>query len=92
ESTAGSCCCSIVARGGRQVLLGYLDLNQRDGNIAGLFQVMAHAVRFLDKKDADSPFISKFAKIATAEIVPSKVISWSNLLVNDLVSGITMVD
>ncbi|KAF3441780.1 hypothetical protein FNV43_RR15695 [Rhamnella rubrinervis] len=55
-------CCSAVSRGGRR----------RFGNMAGVFQVMACAVQALDKKDVDPPFMSKLAKIATAEIISSK--------------------
>ncbi|KAM6568771.1 hypothetical protein CsatB_016756 [Cannabis sativa] len=55
------CCCS-VSRGGRR----------RFGNMAGVFQVMAYGVRALDKKDADPSFMTKLAKIATAEMISSK--------------------
>jgi hypothetical protein len=41
--------------------------------MAGVFQVMAFGVRALDKKDVDPPFLAKLAKIATAEMISSKV-------------------
>lgn len=48
--------------------------------MAGVFQVMAFGVRALDKNDIDASYIAKLAKIATAEIISSKVciifISW----------------
>lgn len=47
---------------------------QRFGNMAGVFQVMAFGVRALDKKDVDSAFMAKLAKIATAELISSKVL------------------
>ena len=46
---------------------------QRFGNMSGLFQVMASAVRALEKRDVDPPFMAKLAKIATAEMISSKV-------------------
>ncbi|KAG0552792.1 hypothetical protein BDA96_01G538000 [Sorghum bicolor] len=55
-------CCATVSRGGRR----------RFGNMAGVFLVMASAVRALDHSDADREFLRKIAKIATAEIVTSK--------------------
>ncbi|XAR69166.1 hypothetical protein NMG60_11000655 [Bertholletia excelsa] len=55
-------CCSSVSRGGRR----------RFGNMAGVFQVMAVAIRALDKNDADSTEMAKLAKIATAEMISSK--------------------
>ncbi|KHN02293.1 HEAT repeat-containing protein 7A like [Glycine soja] len=55
-------CCAVVSRGGRR----------RFGNMAGVFQVMAFGVRALDKKDVDSAFMAKLAKIATAELISSK--------------------
>ncbi|KAK6945211.1 hypothetical protein RJ641_026313 [Dillenia turbinata] len=48
------------------------DIASLVGNIAGLFPVMAYAVRFFDKKDVDSSFMSKLAKITTGEMVSSK--------------------
>ncbi|CAL4920753.1 unnamed protein product [Urochloa decumbens] len=55
-------CCATVSRGGRR----------RFGNMAGVFLVMASAVRALDHSDAEREFLWKIAKIATAEIVSSK--------------------
>ncbi|XP_058207900.1 protein SHOOT GRAVITROPISM 6 isoform X3 [Rhododendron vialii] len=55
-------CCSTVSRGGRR----------RFGNMAGVFQVMAVAIRALDKRDADPPDMAKLAKIAIAEMISSK--------------------
>ncbi|XP_071908326.1 protein SHOOT GRAVITROPISM 6-like isoform X2 [Coffea arabica] len=55
-------CCSLVSRGGRR----------RFGNIGGLFQVMSVAIRALDKQDVDPPYMTKLAKIATAEMITSK--------------------
>lgn len=46
---------------------------QRFGNMAGVFQIMAVAIRALDKRDADPPDMAKLAKIATAEMISSKV-------------------
>lgn len=46
---------------------------QRFGNMAGVFQVMAVAIRALDKRDADPPDMAKLTKIATAEMISSKV-------------------
>ncbi|KAL6286431.1 hypothetical protein ACE6H2_010821 [Prunus campanulata] len=40
--------------------------------MAGVFQVMAYGVRALDKDEVDPLFMSKIAKIATAEIISSK--------------------
>ncbi|CAN6487431.1 unnamed protein product [Victoria cruziana] len=55
-------CCSLISRGGRK----------RFGNIAGVFTVMAHAVRAIDSKDADTFFMSKLVKITLAEMISSK--------------------
>ena len=52
---------------------------QRFGNMAGVFLVMASAVRALDHSDADREFLRKIAKIATAEIVTSKVSDTVNI-------------
>ncbi|EXC25623.1 Transcriptional regulator ATRX [Morus notabilis] len=52
-------------------ILAKMDL--RFGNMAGVFQVMALGVRALDKKDLDPSFKAKLAKIATAEMISSKV-------------------
>ncbi|KAM7464220.1 hypothetical protein LguiA_032341 [Lonicera macranthoides] len=54
--------CATVSRGGRR----------RFGNMAGVFQVMSVAIRALDKQEADPPYMSKLAKLATAEIISSK--------------------
>ncbi|XP_019054507.1 PREDICTED: protein SHOOT GRAVITROPISM 6 isoform X2 [Nelumbo nucifera] len=71
-------CCSTVSRGGRR----------RFGNMAGVFQVMAFAVRALDKKDVDPPFVAKLAKIATAEMISSKELNsdWQRAASSLLVS------
>lgn len=42
--------------------------------MAGIFQVMAVGIRALDKKDVDPAFMAKLSKIATAEIISSKVL------------------
>ncbi|KAL3532002.1 hypothetical protein ACH5RR_005523 [Cinchona calisaya] len=55
-------CCSIVSRGGRR----------RFGNITGLFQVMSVAIRALNVRDVDPAYMTKLAKIATAELITSK--------------------
>ncbi|PIA54938.1 hypothetical protein AQUCO_00901089v1 [Aquilegia coerulea] len=55
-------CCHSVSRGGRR----------RFGNMAGIFQVMAVAVGSLDKEDVEPSLMSKFAKMATTEIISSK--------------------
>jgi hypothetical protein len=52
---------------------------QRFGNMAGVFLVMASAVRALDHSDAEHEFLRKIAKIATAEIVTSKVSDTVNI-------------
>lgn len=39
--------------------------------MAGVFEVMAFGVRALDKRDVDSAFMAKLAKIATAEMISS---------------------
>ncbi|KAH9621654.1 hypothetical protein KSS87_017788 [Heliosperma pusillum] len=70
-------CCAAVSRGGRR----------RFGNIAGLFQVMAFAVKALKGQEVDPSYMLKLAKIATAELISSKELNaeWqraaSNLLV-----------
>ena len=48
---------------------------QRFGNMAGVFQVMAFGVGALEKSEVDASFMAKLAKIATAEIISSKVLS-----------------
>lgn len=50
------------------------EMFQRFGNMAGVFQVMAFAVRALDEKDIDPAFMSKLSRIATAEMISSKVL------------------
>ncbi|XP_047089443.1 protein SHOOT GRAVITROPISM 6 isoform X2 [Lolium rigidum] len=55
-------CCATISRGG----------HRRFANMAGVFLVMASAVRALDRVDAEREFLRKIAKIATAEIVSSK--------------------
>ena len=52
---------------------------QRFGNMAGVFLVMASAVRALDHSNAEREFLRKIARIATAEIVSSKVSTIANL-------------
>nr|CAD1836020.1 unnamed protein product [Ananas comosus var. bracteatus] len=44
----------------------------RFGNLAGVFSVMACAVRAMDQKNVEPTYMTKLAKIATAEIVTSK--------------------
>lgn len=41
--------------------------------MAGIFKVMAFGVCALDAKEADPSFMTKLAKIATAEMISSKV-------------------
>lgn len=41
--------------------------------MAGVFQVMAFSVGALEKGESDEVFMGKLAKIATAEIISSKV-------------------
>jgi len=47
--------------------------------MAGVFLVMASAVRALDHSNAEREFLRKIARIATAEIVSSKVSTIANL-------------
>jgi len=47
--------------------------------MAGVFLVMASAVRALDHSNAEREFLRKIARIATAEIVSSKVSNTANL-------------
>ena len=54
---------------------------QRFGNMAGIFQVMAFGVRAIDSNDVDPPFMAKLAKIATAEMISSKVRVYCSILV-----------
>lgn len=49
--------------------------------MAGVFQVMAFAVSAMDKRDADPPLMSKLAKIATSEMITSKV--WNGFCLVD---------
>ncbi|KAH7690563.1 Armadillo-like helical-containing protein [Dioscorea alata] len=58
------CCCS-VSRGGRR----------RFGNMAGVFDVMACAVRAMDREDVDPAFMDRLAKMVTAEMVTSKEVN-----------------
>ncbi|XP_038697854.1 protein SHOOT GRAVITROPISM 6 isoform X2 [Tripterygium wilfordii] len=71
-------CCSMVSRGGRR----------RFGNMAGVFQVMALSVSALDERDVDPPYMTKLAKIATAEIISSKELNadWQRAAASLLVS------
>ncbi|XP_074563912.1 protein SHOOT GRAVITROPISM 6-like isoform X2 [Curcuma longa] len=55
-------CCVSISKGGRR----------RFGNMAGVFHVMACAVRVMDPKDVDSTYMLKLAKIASSEIITSK--------------------
>lgn len=54
-------------------MIGVLCVVQRFGNLAGVFSVMACAVRAMDQKNVEPTYMTKLAKIATAEIVTSKV-------------------
>lgn len=49
--------------------------------MAGVFQVMAFAVSAMDKRDADPALMSKLAKIATSEMITSKV--WNGFYLVD---------
>ena len=53
---------------------------QKFGNLTGVFLVMANAVRVMDQKDTDPTDLSKLAKIATSEIITSKVHSASTFI------------
>lgn len=53
---------------------------QKFGNLTGVFLVMANAVRVMDQKDTDPTYLSKLAKIATSEIITSKVHSASTFI------------
>ncbi|KAJ9555338.1 hypothetical protein OSB04_009952 [Centaurea solstitialis] len=57
-------CCLTVSRGGRR----------RFGNIAGVFQVMSIAIGALEEGEVDTAYMTKLAKLATAEIISSKEI------------------
>ncbi|KAG0459173.1 hypothetical protein HPP92_022301 [Vanilla planifolia] len=71
-------CCCAVFRGPRRRL----------GSMAGTFTVMAFAARAMDKEDVDPAFMTKLAKIATAEIVTSKELNadWQRAAASLLVS------
>lgn len=71
-------CCSFVSRGGRR----------RFGNMAGVFEVMAFGVRALDRRDIDSTFLVKLARMATAEMISSKELNtdWQRAAASLLVS------
>lgn len=72
-----------------------VEMVQRFGNMAGLFQVMAFGVRALNKGNADHTFMSKLAKIATSEMISSKVdFTFSTficLLCNSLTKGLFVI-
>lgn len=53
--------------------LVWICMLQRFGNMAGVFTVMACAVRAMDTKDVDEIFMMSLAKSATSEIITSKV-------------------
>ncbi|KAL7594217.1 protein SHOOT GRAVITROPISM 6 [Lactuca sativa] len=57
-------CCLTVSRGGRR----------RFGNIAGVFTVMSIAISALEEGEVDTAYMTKLAKLATAEIISSKEI------------------
>ncbi|KAI6675717.1 hypothetical protein NL676_003623 [Syzygium grande] len=71
-------CCYTVSRGGRR----------RFGNMAGAFQVMSVGVQALNARDVDPAFMSKLAKIATAEMISSKELNadWQRAAAGLLVS------
>ncbi|KAL6649216.1 hypothetical protein ACP70R_013440 [Stipagrostis hirtigluma subsp. patula] len=71
-------CCATISRGGRR----------RFGNMAGIFLVMAAAVRALDRWDAEREFLRKIVKTATAEIVTSKefIVDWQRAAASLLVA------
>ncbi|XP_064960649.1 protein SHOOT GRAVITROPISM 6 isoform X1 [Musa acuminata AAA Group] len=71
-------CCVSISKGGRR----------RFGNMAGVFLVMAGAVRAMDPKDVDSTYMAKLAKIATSEIITSKELNadWQRAAAGLLVS------
>lgn len=48
-------------------------LFQRFGNMAGIFQVMSVGVQAMKAGEVDSAFMSKLAKLATSEMISSKV-------------------
>ncbi|WOL06180.1 protein SHOOT GRAVITROPISM 6 [Canna indica] len=55
-------CCVAISKGGRR----------RFANMAGVFLVMACAVRAMGRNDVDSIYMVKLAKIATSEMITSK--------------------
>lgn len=59
---------------------------QRFGNMAGIFQVMAFGVQALDERDVDPAFMAKLAKIATAELISSKVLCFLFFLLESVAS------
>ncbi|KAK3406264.1 hypothetical protein EUGRSUZ_K02432 [Eucalyptus grandis] len=71
-------CCYTVSRGGRR----------RFTNMAGAFQVMSVGVQALSERDVDQTFMSKLAKIATAEMISSKELNadWQRAAAGLLVS------
>ncbi|KAF8005603.1 hypothetical protein BT93_K0021 [Corymbia citriodora subsp. variegata] len=71
-------CCYAVSRGGRR----------RFANMAGAFQVMSVGVQALNARDVDPTFMSKLAKIATAEMISSKELNadWQRAAAGLLVS------
>ncbi|CAL9086725.1 unnamed protein product [Musa textilis] len=71
-------CCVSISKGGRR----------RFGNMAGVFLVMAGAVRAMDPKDVDTTYMAKLAKIATSEIITSKELNadWQRAAAGLLVS------
>ncbi|KAJ8499621.1 hypothetical protein OPV22_010173 [Ensete ventricosum] len=71
-------CCVSISKGGRR----------RFGNMAGVFLVMAGAVRAMDRKDVDSTYMARLAKIATSEIITSKELNvdWQRAAAGLLVS------
>ncbi|KMZ62901.1 HEAT repeat-containing protein 7A, partial [Zostera marina] len=70
--------CSQVSRGGRR----------RFGNMAGVFQVMACAVKAIEKSEIDLSLMEKLIKIATSEMITSKVFNadWQRAATSLLVS------
>lgn len=64
---------------------------QRFGNMAGVFQVMAFSVGALEKGESDAVFMGKLAKIATAEIISSKVCCESSTIVKDFLFMLCIV-
>ncbi|KAJ6851452.1 protein SHOOT GRAVITROPISM 6 isoform X1 [Iris pallida] len=71
-------CCCAVSKAGRR----------RFSNMAGVFRVMAAAVRAMDREDVDPVFMARLAKIATSELVTSKELNadWQRAAATLLVS------